>query len=65
MTWNELAIIAGAETPEVAEHLLWNRTAFPFAPIRTVWYQLRHAVRCRYCGDWDCKGKPMGGPSDE
>lgn len=51
MTWTELAMAAGAGNEEEAEFLLWSASAFPFAPVRTIWYQLRHAVRHRTCID--------------
>lgn len=51
MTWTELAMAAGAGNEEEEEFLLWSASAFPFAPVRTIWYQLRHAVRHRTCID--------------
>lgn len=51
MTFNEMAIVAGAKDEAEAEILLWGGTAFPFAPLRTVWYQLKHAVRHKVCVD--------------
>lgn len=51
MTWTDLALAAGATTDDEADFLLWSATAFPFAKPRTVWYQLRHAVRHKICTD--------------
>lgn len=54
MTWLQLARAAGATSDQEADWLLWSGSAFPFAPIRTVWYQLRHVVRHRICTDDPC-----------
>jgi len=51
MTWIELAIAAGATSEDEAESLLWCGTAFPFADVRTIWYQLRHVIRHKVCFD--------------
>ena len=51
MTWNELAKAAGAATDKEADFVLWSGTAFPFARVRTVWYQLRHVIRHKVCLD--------------
>jgi hypothetical protein len=44
VTWEELAVAAGFQR-DVADHVLWNCSAFPFAAPRVIWYQLRHAAR--------------------
>lgn len=51
MKFTEMAIVAGATDEVEAEMLLWGGTAFPFAPVRTIWYQLRHVVRHKICFD--------------
>lgn len=51
MTWQEMALRAGAETNKEADSLLLSGTAFPFAPPRTIWYQLRHVIRHKTCFD--------------
>jgi len=51
MTWTELAIAAGASCSEEADALLWSGTAFPFAPAKTIWKQLRHVIRHKICFD--------------
>lgn len=51
MTFIEMAMVAGASDEKEADLLLWAGTAFPFAPLRTLWYQLRHAVRHKICVD--------------
>lgn len=60
MTWLDFAKAAGATTEEEADLLLWCGTAFPFASIRTIWYQLRHVIRHRMCldrADATCAGR--------
>ncbi len=51
MTYLEMARRAGAENDEVADFLLWSGTAFPFAPVRHIWNQLRHVLRHKVCAD--------------
>lgn len=49
-----------ALTGEEANFLLWSASAYPFAPLRAVWYQLRHSLRHRVCIDQPgahCGGK--------
>ncbi len=46
-------------THEVAEHILWDETAFPFSDLRYTLYQIRSAIRtrknkinrCEMCGN--------------
>ncbi len=58
MNWQQLVqTIDPAITDKQADHLLWERTCFPFGPVRTVYEQLQSAVRanrsrihiCDYC----------------
>lgn len=49
--WTDLAVAAGAAGEDDAEGLLWSGSAFPFAPPRIVYEQIRHVVRHKTCYD--------------
>lgn len=51
MKWVDVAIAAGAQNEDDAENLLWSGSAFPFAPPRVVYEQIRHTVRHKVCFD--------------
>ena len=55
-TWNDLAAAAVGRplTDDEAGFLLWGASAFPFAPPRVVYEQIRHSYR-----HGDCCDEPM------
>ena len=46
MTWLDfMKYYDVAITENIAEYILWNETAFPFADLRTTTYQIRSSIR--------------------